>query len=380
MVNYCNFCSFDEKTKKLYFLFFGLIISYIPIIIFQNADYFKEICAFEKLTRALSKILVIIPYYINKKACNKRNEKTDNLNLILNNNIKDYIILIFFPIIYSLRKLMDLIFMETYEFINKSLCLIAISYFMRFYTDFTFYKHKIISFIVFSIFAFIIDTFIYERTFSFKLIILNVLLNILYSVELNYRKYLMDNKYISLYKIICFCGIIDSIILIILQLITIKNENCLYFNKEIVTIPIQYKEIQTNGFIIFAGSIPIFICYTIHIIIFYLLIYNFTATHAVVIDTIKSSIKSIFVFNKEIVYKFLIFLLLIFFSIFSLFIYLEIIIFKFCGLDKDIRKNILKRMDIDKILNEIGEERDSQIENNRISMGNGYIMELIDNN
>jgi len=370
-------CTFDQKTKKLYILFFGLIISYIPIIIFQNSDYFKNICAFEKLTRAISKIIVIIPYFINKLFCNKTSGNNNKQNFIFKNNIKDYIILICYPVLYFLSKLFITLFKETYEFINQSLTLIFLSFLMKFYTEFKFYNYNIISVIMFTIFAITIEVLIYKQTFNFEIILLYILLSILYSVDLNYRKYLMDKKYISLYKIISFCGIIDFIILTILEIFTIKYENSLFFNGKKIKIPIQYKEIETSYFIIIAGSIPIFICYSIHIIIFYLLIYNFTPIHAVVIDTIIISIQSIYTFQfKDDAYIFIILILLIIFSILSLFIYLEIIELKCCGLNKNIRKNILKRMDTDRLFYDIEEGMDNDIENKKIDMDNGYIIEL----
>ena len=368
-----RFCGFDQRTKKLYILFFGLLLSYAPIFIFENLDYFKEIKAFETLTRALAKILIFIPYIINKKCINKKIVNNRNI-IIIKNNTKDYIILIFFPIIYFLSKVITNIFQETYEFINQSLTLIFLSFFMKFYSTFRFYNYNIISVIMFATLAIILDAFIYKEAFTFILILLNILSSVLYSVELYYRKYLMDNKYISLYKIICFCGIIDFIILTILEILTINYK--LFFNKQIIEIPIQYRDIKMNYFLIVSGSILILICYSIHIIIFYLLIYHFTPIHAVVIDTIKISIQSIYKFKfLKVFYKIYIITLIIF-SILSLFIYLEIIELKCCGLNKNIRKNILKRMDTDKTMYDTEDGIENDSENDRIDLGDGYIVEL----
>ena len=368
-----RFCGFDQRTKKLYILFFGLLLSYAPIFIFENLKYFKEIKAFGTLTRALAKILIFIPYIINKKCINKKIVNNRNI-IIIKNNTKDYIILIFFPIIYFLSKVITNIFQETYEFINQSLTLIFLSFFMKFYSTFRFYNYNIISVIMFATLAIILDAFIYKETFTFILILLNILSSVLYSVELNYRKYLMDNKYISLYKIICFCGIIDFIILTILEILTINYK--LFFNKQIIEIPIQYRDIKTNYFLIVSGSILILIFYSIHIIIFYLLIYDFTPIHAVVIDTIKISIKSIYKLQfLNVLYKINIITLIIF-SILSLFIYLEIIELKCCGLNKNIRKNILKRMDTDKTMYDTEDGIENDSENDRIDLGDGYIVEL----
>ena len=188
--------SLDNKTKKLYILFCGLIVSYIPIIIFQNSDTFEEICGFEKLTRAISKM---IPFFIYSIFCNKK--YGINKNIILENNSKDYIILILFPITYFLSKLMVTIFKDTYEFINQSLTLVFLSFFVKSYSEFKFYNFNILSVTIFTILSTIIEVFIYEQNFTFKLIILYILSSVLYSADLNYRKYLMDYKYISFYKI-----------------------------------------------------------------------------------------------------------------------------------------------------------------------------------
>ena len=365
--------SLDNKTKKLYILFFGLIISYIPIIIFENLDIFEEICGFEKLTRALSKMIVFIPFFIYNIFCNKKEGM--NKNIILENKAKDYIILILFPITYFLSKLMVTIFKDTYEFINQSLTLIFLSFFVKSYTEFKFYNFNILSVTIFAILSIIIEVFIYEQNFTFKLIILYILSSVLYSADLNYRKYLMDYKYISFYKILGFCGFIDFIIVIILQLLITQRENPISFNGKKVKMPIQYKDLDASYFIIFCGSIPIFICYLIHIIIFYLLILNFTALHAVAIDTIILSIQAIYKFEyKNNFEKYIILIILLILSILCLFIYLEIIELKFWGLDKNIRKNILKRMD-DEAYKEEKLEKEKGID-----MGNGYIAEYEKNN
>ena len=365
--------SLDNKTKKLYILFFGLIISYIPIIIFENLDIFEEICGFEKLTRALSKMIVFIPFFIYNIFCNKKEGM--NNNIILENKAKDYIILILFPIIYFLSKLIVTIFMDTYEFIKQSLTLIFLSFFVKSYTEFKFYNFNILSVTIFAILSIIIEVFIYEQNFTFKLIILYILSSVLYSADLNYRKYLMDYKYISFYKVLSFCGLIDFIVIIFLQVLITQRENPITFNGKEVKMPIQYKDLDSSYLMIICGSVPIFVCYLIHIIIFYLLILNFTALHAVAIDTIILSIQSIYKFEyKNNVEKYIILIILLILSILCLFIYLEIIELKFCGFDENIRKNILKRMDDETY-------KESKLESEKgIDMGNGYILEYEKNN
>ncbi len=122
--------------------------------------------------------------------------------------------------------------------------------------------------------------------------------------------------------------------------------------------------------------LPIFVCYTIHVTIFYLLIYNFTAAHAIVIDTIIISIQEIYIYQIKNKTLLLFFIILMIFGIFILFIYLEIIELKFCGLDKDIRKNILQREEMDKDMSMLQIEMEMDIEDNKIDIGNGYTFEL----
>ncbi len=122
--------------------------------------------------------------------------------------------------------------------------------------------------------------------------------------------------------------------------------------------------------------LPIFVCYTIHVTIFYLLIYNFTVAHAVVIDTIKISIQEIYIYEIKNKTLLLIFIILMIFGIFILFIYLEIIELKFCGLDKDIRKNILQREEMDIKMSRLQIEMEMDKEDNEIDIGSGYIFEF----
>ena len=128
--------------------------------------------------------------------------------------------------------------------------------------------------------------------------------------------------------------------------------------------------------ILILESLLIFVCYTIHITIFYLLIYNFTVAHAVVIDTIKISIQEIYIYEIKNKTLLLIFIILMIFGIFILFIYLEIIELKFCGLDKDIRKNILQREEMDIKMSRLQIEMETDKEDNEIDIGSGYIFEF----
>ena len=363
---------FDAKVKRLYIYFLSLIISYLPLIFIENEKKFKDVKKFNKIIRATSKIFVIIPYFIIKKYYTKNKRKYH-----IKNTKNDIIILFIFPIIYLLSEIMNSFFNELNELVNQAIILIFLSFFMKYYTNFHFHKHNILAVILFSLITIIIDLFIYKNySYVFSTIILNAIHCLFYSIDLNYRKYLMDDRYIPPYKILSFCGLVDLIYFFVIKILSDKYGNFIYCNGNQKKIISSFEGIETNIMILMLESLLIFVCYTIHITIFYLLIYNFTVAHAVVIDTIKISIQEIYIYEIKNKTLLLIFIILMIFGIFILFIYLEIIELKFCGLDKDIRKNILQREEMDIKMSRLQIEMEMDKEDNEIDIGSGYIFEF----
>ena len=371
--------SLEAKFKKLYIHFICLIVSYLPLIYIKKSPKFKDSYRFIKLIRAISKTVVFVPFFISNKFFQKNRTKLIDLK----NTRNDIIILIFFPIIYILSKIMKSFFKILGELINQVISLIILSFFMGYFSNFQFHRHNLLAVILFSIFIILVDILFYKNESFIHSTIITIILNavycLFYSIELNYRKYLMDDRYISFYKILSFCGLIDLFYFIIIKILSDKYGNFIYCAGEQVKITTSFEGIKTKTIIVILQALLIFTCYIIHITIFFLLIYHFSPAHAVVVNTIILSIQEIYYHKISNAFLFVLFLLLLIFSIIALFIYLEIIELNFCGLDKNIRKNILKRDKKDRTMSfeqfELGQEK----EDNEIDLGNGYLFDINNN-
>ena len=372
--------SLEAKFKKLYIHFICLIVSYLPLIFIKKSPKFKDSYKFIKLIRAISKTVVFVPFFISEKFFQKNEKK----QIDLKNTRNDIIILILFPIIYILSKIMKSFFKILGELINQVISLIILSFFMGYFSNFQFHRHNLLAVILFSFFIILVDTLFYKNESfihsTITTIILNAVYCLFYSIELNYRKYLMDDRYISFYKILSFCGLIDLFYFFIIKILSDKYGNFIYCAGEQVKTITSFEGIKTKTIIVILQILLIFTCYIIHITIFFLLIYHFSPAHAVVVNTIILSIQEIYYHRISNAFLFVLFLLLLIFSIIALFIYLEIIELHFCGLDKNIRKNILKRAERDKSMSLEQIELELEKEDNQIDLGNGYLFDINNNN
>jgi len=380
----------DQKTKKLYLLIILIWIFYIILFIIIDNELLIDLSIYIhniKFIYNVARIMVILPYLIRKIILKFYKEKINDNKLELkkkafsNNNLKKIYIILTLNIINSfLYYFLALIFTQSFSYINDAILLFFLSFFMKFYTDFQFYRHKIFALVLFSTFAIFIDKIFFYININLITILANIFIQLLLSINYTYQQYLISIKNISIYKVCSFFGFIDLIFLIFINVLGNKLGNQFLFKNEYIDNE-HYKQMVFTNFKIFPILIPFIIIYCIIIIIRYLIIYYFSFNHHIIIDVFVFILRNS---NSEIRSKqnigFYIFLgINVIFILISIFIYLELIELKCCGLNKNTRRNILKRekmenMEIDGDIYKEDEEDD--FENNKIEISKGYLLDL----
>jgi len=193
----------------------------------------------------------------------------------------------------------------------------------------------------------------------------------------------MDVKYISIYKIISFIGIIgfcfSLILLFIISFISCpKNEMkyICYFNYNGILYYENYKslkDIKFNSeiFLEIIILLPLYLVINFLSIYFDLLIINYLDPfYLVPIDTyyyiIYETIDFFITFSITNLYNNIRFCLAIssdLISVICCLVYLEIVELHFCGLDLNIKKNIILRGEKDSLISEIEKQFDEDNEN-----------------
>lgn len=377
--------SFDQKQKKLYLLLFLFLLVNIINIILQDKIEFKSVFVFYYYIKPMSKILNIIPFFINKKYFKVDRHNSELTQSLPKNNIKDYIILILVIIGTFLTNIIIMINddkgMDILIYNKISLSILIFSLLSKYFSEFKFYSYRIISFIMFFIAASIIDIWIYKLNdkpnFKIAHIILIIIYTIFSSIFWIYQKYIIEHKYISFYIACSFFGSIDLIFYIIMEIIGIKLGIFMYFNNK----PIIFSYFSFKGeekiIVQLAKSIPFLILNSIIFLMYYLTIYNFTVIHLVLIEILFYTLSLIYkLFQFLSLFDFLKMIALFIFLFISVFIYLEIIRLNCCGLNKNTRKYILRRektdkIEMEKLINEDEDEED--YENNSIEISKGYL-------
>ena len=367
-------CSFDNRSKKLYLYMLGFVLSFTCILIMRKTDFLKEVFDIFLYVNSLGRILVIIPYfaskYVLKSITNEawtKNSKNDYIIFILNIFI-DFIFILFSKAISG------------FYFSSESLLLLFILLLTMPSNKYEIYKHKTIGLISFVILAFLIDIFTYifgirEKLPQFKYIVVVLIYTLLYSITLYYRKYLMDKKYISPFIVCLFYGILDLIAQIILEIIGYKYKDFIYLNgRKINIIGFSNYDALKNTPILLLKSIPYIICYVILYCFYYLLIANFSLIHGVIMEIITLFADVLLTFcNNEAPYVYAVMFIIYGFIIISLFVYIETIQLRFCGLSADTRTELLERekIDFNKITESIDKSKD------RVSLDGQYDVDFL---
>ena len=235
------------------------------------------------------------------------------------------------------------------------------------------------SFIILIIFFLLYDILsciISNKIISFKIIMVQIVYILLYTVILIYRKFLMEEKHMSPYVVCSIFGVVDLFFLIILGIMAYNYKNFLYIKNKPVDLP-KFDDIIEEPFLIIK-FIPFIICLIIFYITYYLLIDELTLIHPVILETITTFLeKSVIILLGDIKNKgfyIVFFLISFFFLVIILFIFIEIIELKCCGLNQNTRRELLKREQIESldILNSMNNEY-----NFRVPINDQYEIEFI---
>ena len=369
----------DQTIKRIYIYIIGSIISFIPIIIIRvNKTYYKNISDFLQMTKFIAGTLNIIPYLLSNYICKNKQMKIN----ILSKNAKsiaftrnDYII---FFLIISINFIFFIIDRAYDHFFHtfQSIELFILSFLMKTYSEFKFFRHKVFGLLLFSISSIFLDYVKGIKHFTFADIVIGAIDIVLDSVDYSYKKYLMDVKFMSPYKVVSILYFTYLIDVSIYEIIGKIFGNFIYINDNVsVALTRIKKNISISLKIL--KSIPLIISYMLFYSFFYVVIAEATVIHGEIINIILPLIITLINSYEEKSRKtFALMVLCNFFLVVSLLIYIEIIELNFWGLNTNVRRNILDREKFDQniIINAIDE--DDEIENKEIEVVRGYSVEL----
>ena len=368
----------DATIRGISIYIIGATLSFIPIIIIRRSDYFKDISDFLQMSKFIAGTLNIFIYIISKKFC--KNNENKNLGIkkeSKDNTKKDYIIAILILLMNYVFFIID----RAYEYFFhtfQSIELFILSFEMKIYSDFKFHYHKIFGLVLFSIFSILIDFIDDIAPFTFSDIVISFIDIILDSVDYTFKKYLMDIKYISPYKVISFLYFTYLIDAISYEIIGNTCGNFIYLNKNIVSL----SKIKNNIsiYLKLLKSIPIIILYMLFYCFFYKVIADTTVIHGEILNIMLPLILTLInKYSEYDIFKFLKFIFLNFGLFISLLIYIEIIELNFFGLNSNVRRKILEREFLDRHLTENSLDlNDDDSENKDIEFSRGYTIRLSD--
>lgn len=335
----------------------------------------------ENILVSVSQMLAIIPYLISVKIKNEsfmNTEKSkEEKKQLINNNFEDEnnikisqglcLGAVEFLKLFILNVGSDLFDIKFRIFFMSSNVLF-LSFLQKCFLKTRIYRHQIASFIIFFVLdiAFII-IIAFDDLLEYNLmqLIFIFVSNLFFSFEITYEKTILNNKDISFYKLCIYLGIFSFIFNIIASIITtivefnlnVDDKYKIYFFNykyylEEVDDHVLVEIILIFVFVILNGVYNILQLLTIkyltqsHVLITYIMlaIYYSILTKFQEIET--TSLTLIFSFVFYIV------------GFFVLFIFLEIILLNFCGINKDITFKIGLQSDVNKYMQSFSADED----------------------
>ena len=263
----------------------------------------------------------------------------------------------------------------TNDFITMSfemICMVVVSIMMLKYK---YYKHHIISIIIFIIFGIICDIYLIDDVnidkIFFFIKFIRLLAVAVEAVFYCYQKYMMEVLYYPYWNIAFIPGVFMFVlasVLLILALVAPDKENT-----EMDFVIIFYKYFRENDAGIIIGKVIIvFILHVIMCPLSILILYYFSPNFILIIFQLSSITKSLIDNPKEKLYCIIFFI----FQIIALMIHLEILELNFCGLNKYTKRNIEERGDDDVTF----EGRDSSVSLNVFDLNKDYYLDNTEKN
>ena len=335
----------------------------------------------ENILVSVSQMLAIIPYLIsvkikNESFMNTEKSKEEKKQLINNNFEEENNIKISQGLCLGAVEFLKLFILNVgsdlfdikFRIFFMSSNVLFLSFLQKCFLKTRIYRHQIASFIIFFVLdiAFII-IIAFDDLLEYNLmqLIFIFVSNLFFSFEITYEKTILNNKDISFYKLCIYLGIFSFIFNIIASIITtivefnlnVDDKYKIYFFNykyylEEVDDHVLVEIILIFVFVILNGVYNILQLLTIkyltqsHVLITYIMlaIYYSILTKFQEIET--TSLTLIFSFVFYIV------------GFFVLFIFLEIILLNFCGINKDISFKIGLQSDVNKYMQSFSADED----------------------
>ena len=335
----------------------------------------------ENILVSVSQMLAIIPYLIsvkikNESFMNTEKSKEEKKQLINNNFEEENNIKISQGLCLGTVEFLKLFILNVgsdlfdikFRIFFMSSNVLFLSFLQKCFLKTRIYRHQIASFIIFFVLdiAFII-IIAFDDLLEYNLmqLIFIFVSNLFFSFEITYEKTILNNKVISFYKLCIYLGIFSFIFNIIASIITtivefnlnVDDKYKIYFFNyknylEEVDDHVLVEIILIFVFVILNGVYNILQLLTIkyltqsHVLITYIMlaIYYSILTKFQEIET--TSLTLIFSFVFYIV------------GFFVLFIFLEIILLNFCGINKDITFKIGLQSDVNKYMQSFSADED----------------------
>ena len=335
----------------------------------------------ENILVSVSQMLAVIPYLIsvkikNESFMNTEKSKEEKKQLINNNFEEENNIKISQGICLGAVEFLKLFILNVgsdlfdikFRIFFMSSNVLFLSFLQKCFLKTRIYRHQIASFIIFFVLdiAFII-IIAFDDLLEYNLmqLIFIFVSNLFFSFEITYEKTILNNKDISFYKLCIYLGIFSFIFNIIASIITtivefnlnVDDKYKIYFFNykyylEEVDDHVLVEIILIFVFVILNGVYNILQLLTIkyltqsHVLITYIMlaIYYSILTKFQEIET--TSLTLIFSFVFYIV------------GFFVLFIFLEIILLNFCGINKDITFKIGLQSDVNKYMQSFSADED----------------------
>ncbi len=156
---------------------------------------------------------------------------------------------------------------------------------MKLYSYFKFFRHKILSLILFSIFSVILDFVKGIESFTFTDILIDAIDIMMDSVDYTYKKYLMEVKFMYPYKVASILYFTYLINASIYEIVGKKYGNFIYINGN---IQVPLNRIKNNISIgrKILKSLPLIISYMLFYAFFYTIMGETSIIHSEIINII----------------------------------------------------------------------------------------------
>ena len=331
-----------------------MLIIYIVVIYlcYLLPNYYDGIVPLDfDLFDSITQILITVPYFIRKIKLKKKIFKKS-----LSEYPKiDYIIFFLVIILNFLDMTLYVIYDDSLFYISElfnwsNLEIFFLMILSKFSLNTSFHIHHIIGLAIMLTFSFINDYYLIKNnnddiSYNFKHCILSILDCVLEAIVLGYKKYLIDIKFISVYVVCFFFGLINLIYILILYLIQYYQPRIFCLENNCLNIFKYENDFKHKITLVIVIGVSLMFN-MIFFFLYYKTIYYFTPAHTLLVFYLSSIITIFEITNDKHSpeYEWVIIIFSLLFTLFGLFIYLEIIELNFWDLNKNTRRNIEQRL------------------------------------